>query len=308
MLIPRLISGILLTGAIVLVCWFDEWLATREIHGLLKSLLDSNHFPPGTALMGIILILILPANLELRTMLDRKGITIPFFITEPASLLLILTAFTAPLWNESATFMAFVLSLLGTVVLLAWMWQFGARRIEQAAVTCGASLLVVMFVAGLGSFYLLIRQDQSGWVVLALIFIVKISDIGAYVVGKLFGRHKLIPWLSPGKTWAGLFGGIAASALVAAGLAAWLQAYPSWTTKPDGGVIQFSPLYAAIGGAALAMAGVIGGMILSMFKRDAQMKDSAHFIPGMGGVLDVLDSLLLAAPVAYWLLKMAPIA
>src|SRR5262249_23507982 len=123
-------------------------------------------------------------------------------------------------------------------------------------------------------------------------------DIGAYFTGKAIGRHKLIPWLSPGKTWEGLFGGIAAAALVAAGAAA-LYRHCLGTN----GIGLMPCGYAAFVGALFAIAGQAGDLLESVLKRDAGVKDSGQALPGMGGVLDVLDSILLTAPLAFWMLS-----
>jgi phosphatidate cytidylyltransferase len=123
----------------------------------------------------------------------------------------------------------------------------------------------------------------------------KSCDIGAYFTGRAIGRHKLIQWLSPGKTWEGFFGGVLFAGVVG-GIGAWVLS--------EVGVN--SPSSIAIGtlaGLAFGVVGQAGDLIASLFKRDAGIKDAGHVLPGFGGVLDVLDSLLLALPVAYWILK-----
>jgi phosphatidate cytidylyltransferase len=118
---------------------------------------------------------------------------------------------------------------------------------------------------------------------------VKSTDIGAYFGGRALGRHKLIPWLSPGKTWEGLVCGVLTAGLVGALLARWIHLptfpLPWWKGFVFGMVI---------GGI-----GQLGDLLESLMKRDAEVKDSGKLIPGFGGVLDVIDSPLLAAPFAY---------
>ncbi|MCX7009821.1 MAG: phosphatidate cytidylyltransferase, partial [Kiritimatiellaeota bacterium] len=129
------------------------------------------------------------------------------------------------------------------------------------------------------------------WLILYLLLVVKLSDTGAYFVGCTIGHHKLVPRISPKKTWEGFFGGLA-FALVASLL---------WWHFSGGrlGPLAF-PLPHAIGLALLlALMGVLGDLAESILKRAANVKDSASYIQGMGGVLDVLDSLLLAAPTLY---------
>ena len=128
----------------------------------------------------------------------------------------------------------------------------------------------------------------------SLLLVVKLGDIGAYTVGRLTGRHKLVPKLSPAKTWEGLAGG-----LVFACFGAWLafevllpRVVPaSETLRPGWHWLVF--------GLLVGITGVVGDLAESMLKRDAGVKDSSRWLPGFGGVLDILDSILLAAPVAY---------
>jgi phosphatidate cytidylyltransferase len=124
--------------------------------------------------------------------------------------------------------------------------------------------------------------------------VVKAADIGAYATGRTLGRHKLIPWLSPGKTIEGFFGGLVFSGIAGACIAIYLRG-------PVPAVIAVGGGYGVILGAI----GQLGDLLESLLKRDAGVKDSGN-VPGFGGVLDILDSPLLAAPAAYWLLKLIP--
>jgi phosphatidate cytidylyltransferase len=117
---------------------------------------------------------------------------------------------------------------------------------------------------------------------------VKFCDIGAYFTGRFLGRHLWVPSISPKKTWEGFFGGIVI-AVIAASLFA-----------------QFSAIMgigrAVVFGVVAAVTGQLGDLLESMLKRDAGSKDSASLIPEFGGVLDLLDSVLVAAPFAYLVL------
>lgn len=126
----------------------------------------------------------------------------------------------------------------------------------------------------------------------SLIAIVKLSDIGQYTFGRLFGRNKLAPLISPGKTWEGAVGGIAAAVLLAAiGL--------PMLTSGLAGVRYWQVLIDSSFALSLALAGIAGDLAESLLKRDAGVKDSSDWLPGFGGVLDLLDSLMFASPVAY---------
>jgi phosphatidate cytidylyltransferase len=130
------------------------------------------------------------------------------------------------------------------------------------------------------------------------------SDTGAYAVGRTMGRHKLIPSVSPGKTVEGAIGGVLASVLVSWALARWLlrpAAHLDFRWAPTG-VILFGVVVSAVA--------QVGDIAESLLKRDAGVKDSSTLIPGHGGVLDRVDSLLFVLPVSYvlfgWLLTWAP--
>jgi len=134
------------------------------------------------------------------------------------------------------------------------------------------------------------------WVVI----VAKFSDIGALLVGKAIGRTKMAPSISPGKTVEGLIGGFAASAGIGA-LLPWLVTvqFPGVVSYGDW---VFSPTQGAIWGSLIALSAVIGDLIASVLKRLAGMKDSGGAIPGIGGLLDLTDSLILAAPTGYFIL------
>src|SRR5262249_44540349 len=129
--------------------------------------------------------------------------------------------------------------------------------------------------------------EHSGLILTLTIFVPKCGDIGAFFTGTFLGRHKMTPILSPKKTWEGFAGGLAASVLTAVGLS---FAGPVFA----GGIPE-----AAAFGVVVGVAGVLGELAESLIKRDGQSKDAAKSIPGFGGVLDVIDSVLFAAPVVY---------
>ncbi len=137
---------------------------------------------------------------------------------------------------------------------------------------------------------------------LSLMAVVKANDTGAYFAGRLLGRHKVTPLLSPGKTWEGIVGGailsMVASALCLGPIAgAWGCVSDRPPTQWLAGVIGY--------GLVVGTAGVAGDLAISLLKRDSGLKNSSSWMPGFGGVLDLLDSILFAAPVAYlfWISK-----
>ncbi|MGE9553481.1 phosphatidate cytidylyltransferase [Erwinia amylovora] len=129
----------------------------------------------------------------------------------------------------------------------------------------------------------------GAWWLLYVMFLVWGADSGAYMFGRLFGKHKLAPKVSPGKTWEGFFGGLVTSAMIA-----WL--FSLWAPLTvSTGILLVCSLIAAL-------ASVLGDLTESMFKREAGIKDSGNLIPGHGGILDRIDSLTAAVPVFACLL------
>jgi phosphatidate cytidylyltransferase len=174
------------------------------------------------------------------------------------------------------------------------------KTINQFAI----SSFAVLYIGGLLGFLVQLRllpingdRFQGGMLALfSMIAVVKFTDIGAYFAGKKWGTHKMAPTISPGKTWEGAAGGITlgvAMALFTLGPLARMLGLPSeraWGVWL-GGAIAY--------GLIVSITGMIGDLAESLLKRDAGMKDSSTWLPGFGGVLDLVDSLLLAAPVAY---------
>ena len=134
---------------------------------------------------------------------------------------------------------------------------------------------------------------EGHWWLLFFIVVSKMSDTGAYCTGQLIGRTKMIPRVSPGKTWEGFAGGIVFSVV-----AAWMFLHFA------GAHFGAMPLmHALVLGVVLGVGSVLGDLVESLFKREAEMKDSGSFFPGVGGILDILDSLLFNAPLMYLYLK-----
>jgi phosphatidate cytidylyltransferase len=172
-----------------------------------------------------------------------------------------------------------VLAVLWWLLALAWI-VFAPRRVSPwAAASAGVLALVPSWLALVR--LRLILPDGAQWVLFALV-LVWVADIGAFFFGRLFGRIRLAPTVSPGKTWEGLLGGVAVSMLVAIIGSRWFQVP----------LAAFLPLCLAAVGFS-----VVGDLTESLLKRFAGMKDSGSIFPGHGGVMDRIDSLTGAAPV-----------
>jgi phosphatidate cytidylyltransferase len=131
-------------------------------------------------------------------------------------------------------------------------------------------------------------EGRGGLLVAFLIIVVQGSDVLQYIFGKLFGRHKLSPRVSPSKTWEGLIGGMASASLLGAALY-WLTPFP--------------PLWAGVIALLACLMGFLGGLVLSAIKRDQGVKDWGSLIEGHGGMLDRADSLVFAAPIVFHIIR-----
>ena len=157
----------------------------------------------------------------------------------------------------------------------------------------GVTFLGVMYVVFLGGFLISIATGFTGStglsskLLLFFFIVVFASDIGAYFTGRAFGKHKLAPSISPGKTWEGTIGGVA--------FACGFAALSTYIFFPELKIAVSIPL-----GGIMAIVGGLGDLAESAMKRGAKTKDAANILPGHGGILDRLDSLLLNAPLLYY--------
>jgi len=190
----------------------------------------------------------------------------------------------------------FETSLLIVCVLGLCLRQFVSRSNTAGLLAISTTLFGLMYVPWLLNFIQKINffpKANGTYYVLYFILVTKFSDTGAYAVGSLFGRHKMIPRISPGKTWEGFAGAIILSTLASvlfAHFAGEKLTGMNWK-------------HAIILGILLSAAAVIGDLIESLFKREAGVKDSGQYFPGIGGILDLLDSLLFNAPLMYLYLR-----
>jgi phosphatidate cytidylyltransferase len=190
---------------------------------------------------------------------------------------------------ETSFFILFVLGLC--------IRQFVSRHTTTGIVAISTTLFGLMYVPWLLNFIQKInffgRGVDGHFYVLYFVVVTKLSDCGAYAVGSLIGKHKMIPRISPGKTWEGFFGAIVVSTAASVIFARLAGERLSGMT----------PSHAVILGIILSVAAVVGDLIESLFKREAGLKDSGRLFPGIGGILDLLDSLLFNAPLMYLYLR-----
>jgi phosphatidate cytidylyltransferase len=181
--------------------------------------------------------------------------------------------------------------------------MFASLRGDEPLQTMAYTLFGLLYVLWLYNFitkivYVTPRGPNGAvtgqFYVLYCIAITKFSDMGAYVIGSLFGRHTLVPHISPKKTWEGFFGALLFSLLASLGLYALMPEHLSvltWT-------------HAVVLGLLLGFAAVIGDLAESMVKRSTGVKDSGNMLPGIGGALDLIDSLLFTAPLLFFYLRL----
>ena len=272
----------LLFGALMIVAFGSIVILDGLLDGsLTASAPDKN--VQGTLLCILIAAMALPAQLELSKLAATKNLRIFTPVAAVASVLLA----TAWYWPQVVAISPGLYLPVVSAMVLPAMLLYQAVRYGTSGViaNCGASCFAVCYLGLLSCFVLAIRIDFGLWTLLMFVSVIKSADMGAWAVGKMFGKHKFSPKISPGKTWEGMGGAIGASAVVAVLFSANcdIMAWP-----------------AALGfGACFAFVGQLGDLAESMMKRDAEQKDSAKKIPGFGGILDIIDSPLMAAPFAY---------
>jgi phosphatidate cytidylyltransferase len=219
---------------------------------------------------------------EFYRMAKARGTTPNMLLGIAAGVILIVEAYT-PLFPGAYSYYltAFVLLLLSSRL-------FSAAPVDGAIEDVAVTMTGVFYVAFLFSYLVAVRMLPNGkqWLVF-LFFIIWASDIGAYSVGIPFGRHRLYEKISPKKSMEGLAG----SAVAAAGMALLCRIW----FIPSVGIVE-----AAGVAVLLALVGTVGDLAESMFKRAAGIKDSGGIIPGHGGMLDRMDSMMFAAPVLYY--------
>jgi phosphatidate cytidylyltransferase len=262
---------------------FDGWL-----DGSLTASSADNRAVQATLLAILVAVALSLGGLEFARLAAAKGLV----ILNPASTIGLILVSTAWYWPQVIPLgQGPYLSLVLAGVLAGLVAQQKARfGTTGTLANCGISCFSLLYLGLLGAFILAIRIDIGLWQVLMYVFVVKTSDTGAYVAGKLFGRHRLAPRISPGKTWEGLAGAGAVAMAV------------SFAFVLSFGIMKF--WLAPVFGACMAVVGQLSDLAESMLKRDAQQKDSSNRVPGFGGILDVIDSLLFAAPSAYMFFRL----
>ncbi|WP_411267283.1 phosphatidate cytidylyltransferase [Actinoplanes sp. KI2] len=190
-------------------------------------------------------------------------------------------------WHDGPD--SLLIGLVVTVVAaLLWRLADGLQAVRRAFTP---TVMIAVYVPFLLSFAVLLQQPDANsdgrWRILCTLFAVVLSDTGGYVAGVFLGKHKMAPSISPGKTWEGFAGSICASAIGSALFLYFLLDIPAY--------------WGLLFGAVISVVAVVGDLAESMLKRDLGLKDMSNLLPGHGGVMDRLDSILFAVPTAYLL-------
>ena len=190
-------------------------------------------------------------------------------------------------------------AFLVAAALSAMLLQLTRKTNDDALIHVSATVFGLVYCCLLGGFTIPLRHlelSPGGWpaqgteFVVSCIFVTKVSDVGALLVGSRLGKRRLIPRLSPGKTWEGAIGGLFSSLILLQFMA---------LTAPDMALAGLGPVKLALLSFLLSAGGMAGDLVESAFKRSGEMKDAGSGVPGFGGALDLLDSLFVAAPTMY---------
>lgn len=239
---------------------------------------------------------------ELFGMMDRAGIAHSKWLGYTAGALLSTLTYllTCPLlepWNAAPWADQIDLLTLSGAVLVAMGFAVFCGDVKDGFERVATTITAILYIPWMVSFMIKIffTSGPAGAVYLFFFIVVtKMGDVGAYLIGGLFGRTRMMPKISPGKTWEGFAGAILASLATAMLIIHFLGA-----RMPEMGLP-----HAVILGMVLGVTGALGDLFASLFKREAGVKDSGKIVPGIGGMLDLIDSPLFNAPIMYFYIQL----
>ncbi len=300
MLGRRLISAAIIISTMLLLLRLDFWLGTEDVLGR-----------PGLVLCLLGLIIIAMAASELVAMFANVANHVNHSVIVGASIAMAAVAFMPVLWNDqpiNCPLGHFGWAISGVVLATVFVFINQMRTFDSSLVTSngevidrlGRSVFIFVYLSMLFGFLVPHRllQNNNGMglvAIIALISTVKLSDSFAYFIGKAYGTVKLAPKLSPGKTLQGSLGALLGGCLAAAIVVYLVAPYIFGITiaKPWWWFLAY--------GILVTCAGMVGDLAESLIKRDSNTKDSSSWLPGLGGVLDIIDSMIFAAPVSFFL-------
>lgn len=285
----RLTLGAVFIGLLVALFWIDA-------HGI-----GDWHYP-GIALIPLALLLTVGGTQEYLSMVRSREPNVLRCPLYAGNIALVATAairnpYASLNWQLAVFACAFLLHVVIEI------FRYDKDQSTRVTERLGLGVLGLIYIGLLMSFVVRLRLvgDASLFPLISMLVVVKMADIGAYTIGRLFGKHKLAPKLSPGKTREGLVGGVLFSAIGAVALVfITLKVLPPLDkSHAVHTVLRASHWLLAAYVITVSLTGTLGDLIESLLKRDFGRKDSSDWMPGFGGVLDLIDSPLLAAPVAW---------
>ncbi|MGI9474641.1 MAG: phosphatidate cytidylyltransferase [Rubripirellula sp.] len=305
MLIDRLKTSAVLISIVAVLLYLDAKMSITGSEGLW--------------LLPLLLFFAIGTAWDISTLLLNSGRPIRRNVTIAATTIVTLSACLPMLWPLMGSdyppncpvghlgWIVIATTAAVFLILIAEMYHYGIGPKGAIERTCGGVFVSVYVGLPMALLVALRSMGDGNWglaAIMTTIAVTKSTDAGAYFSGKAFGKHKLIPRLSPGKTREGSVGGIVTATIVAFVCLKWL--FPAIAGTADGPVLTPSipgidqPLWGALClGPLLAVTGMIGDLAESLVKRDSGAKDSGSLLPGLGGVWDVTDSLIAAAMPAF---------
>lgn len=286
----RLLLGILIVAALVGLAWLDHLAEVQDPAAV-----------PGVFLLPVAVLFAVTATGEVLRLAGGGGISPVPWAIYCGNLLLVASNWVPVVYRQDPEttphFVPGAWPLFALAVGLSLVFVAETRRYERpggVTASIGAAVFALVYVGVMLSFAVQLRLAWGVGALASLVIVVKTADSGAFVVGRLIGRHRMAPVLSPGKTIEGAIGGLASACLASWVTFAWLMPLmaPGAATPQPWRWTLFALL--------VSTAGVLGDLAESLVKRDVGRKDSSSWLPGLGGVLDMLDSILVAAPVAWF--------
>ncbi len=283
-LIARIVFGSLMIIALIVLFWLDYYFWEKGTNSLLSS---------GLIIACIVGFMGFFSAAELINFARSNGASPITWVILPGTLLLIACALRFsghPIFSP--------VNMLSALLLLSCLGQILHKDTIRACANLAWTAFILIYIGSLLAFIVLVRNEFGPVAFIVLAAGVKGSDIGAFFTGSMIGRHKLIPWLSPGKTVEGLFGGVLFGVLLTIFSARLFESsvHPSILNS-------MSMIELAAVGAMFALVGQFGDLSESLLKRDANLKDSGSVIPEFGGILDLVDSMIPTGFVWYMVLK-----
>lgn len=180
--------------------------------------------------------------------------------------------------------------LLAFITVIPLIWALFRHNKDSSFASWSWTVSGILYIGWLLSFYILTRSlDQGKWWIYLILACSALSDVFAYAVGSTVGKHALAASISPGKTWEGAAGGMAASIIFAFIISIWFN-------------LPLNYWQIAVAGVIIGVFSLLGDLVESLLKRNLNVKDTGHLLPGHGGILDRIDSHLLISPIAYYLI------